>query len=48
MADHSDGMTVHLAHRDVTLVAVSRAPLSAIERFRRRMGLAVHLGVIAR
>jgi hypothetical protein len=27
MADHSDGMTVHLAHRDVTLVAVSRAPL---------------------
>ncbi len=38
MADHSDGMNVHLAHRDVTLVAVSRAPLSAIERFRRRMG----------
>ena len=35
---HSDGMSVHLAHRDVTLVAVSRAPLSAIERFRRRMG----------
>ncbi|HEX5999553.1 MAG TPA: DUF899 domain-containing protein [Hyphomicrobiaceae bacterium] len=38
MADHSDGMTVHLAHRDVTLVAVSRAPLEEIERFRRRMG----------
>src|SRR5262249_21577329 len=38
MADHSDGMTVHLAHRDVTLVAVSRAPLADIERFRRRMG----------
>jgi predicted dithiol-disulfide oxidoreductase (DUF899 family) len=38
MADHSDGMTVHLAHRDVTLVAVSRAPLAEIERFRRRMG----------
>jgi predicted dithiol-disulfide oxidoreductase (DUF899 family) len=38
MADHSDGMSVHLAHRDVTLVAVSRAPLSDIERFRRRMG----------
>jgi predicted dithiol-disulfide oxidoreductase (DUF899 family) len=38
MADHSDGMNVHLAHRDVTLVAVSRAPLSDIERFRRRMG----------
>jgi predicted dithiol-disulfide oxidoreductase (DUF899 family) len=27
MADHSDGMKVHLAHRDTTLVAVSRAPL---------------------
>ena len=38
MADHSDGMNVHLAHRDVTLVAISRAPLSDIERFRRRMG----------
>jgi predicted dithiol-disulfide oxidoreductase (DUF899 family) len=38
MADHSDGMSVHLAHRDVTFVAVSRAPLAEIERFRRRMG----------
>jgi predicted dithiol-disulfide oxidoreductase (DUF899 family) len=38
MADHSDGMNVHLAHRDVTLLAISRAPLAEIERFRRRMG----------
>lgn len=38
MADHSDGMTVHLAHRDVTMLAVSRAPLAEIERFRKRMG----------
>jgi predicted dithiol-disulfide oxidoreductase (DUF899 family) len=38
MADHVDGMNVHLAHRDVTFVAVSRAPLAEIERFRRRMG----------
>jgi predicted dithiol-disulfide oxidoreductase (DUF899 family) len=38
MADHADGMNVHLAHRDVTFVAVSRAPLSEIEGFRRRMG----------
>ena len=38
MADHNDGMTVHLAHRGVTFVAVSRAPLAEIERFRRRMG----------
>ena len=38
MADHTDGMSVHLAHRDITLAAVSRAPLAEIERFRRRMG----------
>ena len=38
MADHTDGMTVHLAHRDVTFVAISRAPLAEIERFRQRMG----------
>src|SRR5690606_28058165 len=38
MADHTDGMLVHLADRDVTMVAVSRAPLAEIERFRRRMG----------
>src|SRR5215471_5763130 len=38
MADHTDGMSVHLAHRDVTFVAISRAPLAEIERFRRRMG----------
>jgi predicted dithiol-disulfide oxidoreductase (DUF899 family) len=38
MADHVDGMTIHLAHRDVTFVAISSAPLAEIERFRRRMG----------
>lgn len=38
MADHTDGMTVHLANRDVTFVAISRAPLAEIEPFRRRMG----------
>jgi len=38
MADHIDGMNVHLAHRDVTLLVVSRAPLAEIERFRERMG----------
>jgi predicted dithiol-disulfide oxidoreductase (DUF899 family) len=30
MADHTDGMNVHLAHRDVTFVAISRAPLAEI------------------
>ncbi|TFY98183.1 DUF899 domain-containing protein [Ramlibacter humi] len=38
MADHADGMNVHLAHRDITFVAVSRAPLAEIQRFRQRMG----------
>ena len=38
MADHLDGMAVHLEHRDVTLLVVSRAPLAEIERFRQRMG----------
>ena len=38
MADHSDGMNMHPAYRDVTLLAVSRAPLAEIERFRQRMG----------
>jgi predicted dithiol-disulfide oxidoreductase (DUF899 family) len=38
VADHIDGALIHLAHRDVTLLAVSRAPLSEIEVFRKRMG----------
>ena len=38
MADHTDGALAHLAQRDVTLLAISRAPLANIERFRQRMG----------
>ena len=38
MADHTDGMNVHLAQRDITMLAISRAPLAEIERFHRRMG----------
>lgn len=38
MADHTDGMNKHLAHHDVTMIAVSRAPLAEIERYRSRMG----------
>lgn len=36
--DHIDGILVHLAQRDVTYVAVSRAPLREIEAFKKRMG----------
>lgn len=38
LGDHFDGPFVHLAHRDVTLTAVSRAPWPQIEAFRSRMG----------
>jgi len=38
LADHIDGMLPHLANRDTTLIAVSRAPLEKIERYRQRMG----------
>ena len=38
LADHFDGAAIHLAHRDVTLAAVSRAPLAEIQAFRERMG----------
>jgi predicted dithiol-disulfide oxidoreductase (DUF899 family) len=38
LADHFDGLTIHLANRDVTLVVVSRAPIAEIEAFKKRMG----------
>ena len=38
MADHFDPAIVHLAQRDVTMVAVSRAPLDKLLAFRKRMG----------
>ncbi len=37
-ADHVEAMLVHLAQRDVALVAVSRAPLPEIEAYKARMG----------
>jgi predicted dithiol-disulfide oxidoreductase (DUF899 family) len=37
-SDHVGGALAHLEHRDVTYVAVSRAPIAQIEAFRRRMG----------
>ena len=38
LADHFDGANRHLPHRDVTFLVVSRAPLSEIEPFKKRMG----------
>jgi predicted dithiol-disulfide oxidoreductase (DUF899 family) len=37
-ADNFNGIDVHLKHRDMSLVAVSRAPLARIEAFKKRMG----------
>lgn len=38
VSDHFDGANLHLRHHDVTLLAVSRAPLEAFLPFKRRMG----------
>jgi predicted dithiol-disulfide oxidoreductase (DUF899 family) len=38
LADHFDGANWHLPHRDVTLVVVSRAPLSKLTAYKKRMG----------
>lgn len=37
-ADNFNGITVHLNHRDVTMVAISRAPLDQLEAYKKRMG----------
>jgi predicted dithiol-disulfide oxidoreductase (DUF899 family) len=38
IADGFDGFVVHLANHDVTLGAISRAPLAKIQAYKRRMG----------
>src|SRR5436189_4868372 len=38
IADGFDGSVVHLANHDVTLMAVSRAPLAKLQEYKRRMG----------
>lgn len=38
LADHFEPAVVHLAQRDVTLLAASRAPLDRLEAFKARMG----------
>src|SRR5881628_1818807 len=37
-ADNFNGIIVHLNHRDVTTVAISKAPLAKLEAFKKRMG----------
>jgi len=38
IADGFDGFAVHLANHDVTLGAISRAPLAKLQAYKRRMG----------
>ncbi|KQV37510.1 MULTISPECIES: DUF899 domain-containing protein [unclassified Rhizobium] len=37
-ADNFNGIPVHLNHRDVSFVAVSRAPFAKLEAYRKRLG----------
>ena len=37
-ADGFQGIPIHLAHRDVSFVVVSRAPLTTIDQYKKRMG----------
>ncbi len=48
IADGFNGFVVHLANHDVTLAAVSRAPLAKLQVYKQRMGWSVSLGVLAR
>jgi predicted dithiol-disulfide oxidoreductase (DUF899 family) len=38
IADGFNGSVVHLAHHDVTMCAISRAPLAKLQAYKRRMG----------
>jgi predicted dithiol-disulfide oxidoreductase (DUF899 family) len=38
IADGFNGYAVHLEHHDVAMIAVSRAPIAALQAYKRRMG----------
>src|ERR671929_594947 len=38
IADGFDGFVVHLEHHDVAMTAISRAPIAALQAYKRRMG----------
>src|SRR3954451_18925383 len=38
LADHFDAAVVHLNNRDVTLMAISRAPIEKLQAYKQRMG----------
>lgn len=37
-ADSFNGTVIHLNHRDISLIAVSRAPIEKLEAYKKRMG----------
>jgi predicted dithiol-disulfide oxidoreductase (DUF899 family) len=37
-ADNFNGIDIHLPHRDISFLAISRAPLSKLEAYKKRMG----------
>jgi predicted dithiol-disulfide oxidoreductase (DUF899 family) len=37
-ADNFNGIDIHLAHRDITFLATSRAPLAKLDAYKKRMG----------
>ena len=37
-ADNFNGIDIHLRHRDIGLVAISRAPISKLDAYKKRMG----------
>ncbi len=37
-ADNYNGVSIHLAHRDVSLVTIARAPLDKLTAYKKRMG----------
>jgi predicted dithiol-disulfide oxidoreductase (DUF899 family) len=37
-ADNFNGIDVHLKHRDIAMIAVSRAPLETLDAYKNRMG----------
>jgi len=38
LADHFDAGVIHLERRDITLIAISRAPIDRLRAYRQRMG----------
>jgi predicted dithiol-disulfide oxidoreductase (DUF899 family) len=38
LADHFDGALPHVNNRDITLIAISRAPIEKLAAYKRRMG----------